>query len=345
MVQGRQKIEEFWKGEVAMAASRNLALKTIEVNSSEDLAYEVGSYSVTLAMQTQSGSQTINDTGKYVTIWKRQADGSWKLAVDIWNSDLPAAPPQMSAATALQPAVVDVKDLAARSQEVEPGFYVAPVASVSTGEVAWGRFENIDIPMHYHGQSEIVYVLAGQVTMKLADGSTSTVGPGQLVISPPGAAAGLNGSGDFVFFATPPENDADTVWLEGPNAKPGAQAPSMEKPQIIDVAQRIAQGLEQKVEGFQYTVAYETKTGGVEFFRIDQGVALHKHPKENHILYILKGHGRGQIGDQTAEVGPGQIVVIPAGVPHKFERIGDEPLDFILFSTPPFNPDDIVWLK
>jgi plastocyanin len=64
MVQGRQKIEEFWKGEVAMAASRNLALKTIEVNSSEDLAYEVGSYSVTLAMQTQSGSQTVNDTGK-----------------------------------------------------------------------------------------------------------------------------------------------------------------------------------------------------------------------------------------------------------------------------------------
>jgi mannose-6-phosphate isomerase-like protein (cupin superfamily) len=44
-------------------------------------------------------------------------------------------------------------------------------------------------------------------------------------------------------------------------------------------------------------------------------------------------------------VGRGQIVVIPANIPHKLDRIGDEPLDFILFSTPPFDPNDIVWLK
>lgn len=108
-------------------------------------------------------------------------------------------------------------------------------------------------------------------------------------------------------------------------------------------AQRIAQGLDKKSEGFEYTIVFESKTGSVELFRIDKGVKLHHHPKENHILYILKGRGKGQVGNVTAEVGPGQIVVIPAGVKHKLERIGAEPLDFILFSTPPFVAGDIVW--
>jgi len=27
--------------------------------------------------------------GKYVTIWKKQEDGNWKIAVDIWNSEDP----------------------------------------------------------------------------------------------------------------------------------------------------------------------------------------------------------------------------------------------------------------
>jgi uncharacterized protein (TIGR02246 family) len=29
------------------------------------------------------------DKGKFVTVWKKQADGSWKIIVDISNSDLP----------------------------------------------------------------------------------------------------------------------------------------------------------------------------------------------------------------------------------------------------------------
>ena len=245
----------------------------------------------------------------------------------------------------LQPAMTDVIQLAAESQEFEPGFYGTSVAQTRTGEFLWGRLENADFPLHYHGQNEIIYTLQGAVTMKFVDGTSNTIGPGQLVIVPVGEALGASGSGDLLLFTTPPENESDTVWLEGPMAKPGAKAPSMDKPEAMDVAQRIAQGLEQKREGFHYTFAAQWKSGSVELFRVDKGVALHKHAKENHVLYILKGHGRGTIGDKSAEVGPGQVIVIPANVPHKLERIGDEPLDCILFSTPPFKPEDMVWLK
>jgi ketosteroid isomerase-like protein len=34
------------------------------------------------------GGQPMVDKGKYVVVMKRQSDGLWKVAIDIWNSDL-----------------------------------------------------------------------------------------------------------------------------------------------------------------------------------------------------------------------------------------------------------------
>jgi len=36
----------------------------------------------------QDGGEPEQDSSKYIEIWKRQADGSWKVAFDIFNSDL-----------------------------------------------------------------------------------------------------------------------------------------------------------------------------------------------------------------------------------------------------------------
>jgi ketosteroid isomerase-like protein len=30
------------------------------------------------------------ERGKYLSVWKKQSDGSWKCVADTWNSDLPA---------------------------------------------------------------------------------------------------------------------------------------------------------------------------------------------------------------------------------------------------------------
>jgi ketosteroid isomerase-like protein len=40
------------------------------------------------------GGQAMIDKGKYLVVMKRQVDGSWKVAVDIWNSDLPQPVPK-----------------------------------------------------------------------------------------------------------------------------------------------------------------------------------------------------------------------------------------------------------
>ncbi|MBI2652549.1 cupin domain-containing protein [Candidatus Woesearchaeota archaeon] len=112
---------------------------------------------------------------------------------------------------------------------------------------------------------------------------------------------------------------------------------------IFDVPKKLGQ-LDVDADYFKYTVLSETETGSIELLRVDDKIPTHMHPKENHFVYVFKGKAKGTIGDVTAEVGAGQLIAIPAGVPHSLERIGDTPVEVILFSTPPFVQKDIVWL-
>jgi len=116
------------------------------------------------------------------------------------------------------------------------------------------------------------------------------------------------------------------------------------QPNVFDVPKKIGQ-LDRETDYFKYTVLAETESGSIELIRLDEKIPLHKHPKENHFVFVYKGRAKGTVGDVNAEVGPGQLVAIPAGVPHSFERIGDAPVEIILFSSPPFVPGDIVWLE
>jgi uncharacterized protein (TIGR02246 family) len=82
MIKGSTAIQEFWKGVMGMGV-RGVRLNTIPVESSGDLAYEIGN--ATLDIEPEGGKAS-TDSAKYVVVWKRQADQSWKLAADIWNS-------------------------------------------------------------------------------------------------------------------------------------------------------------------------------------------------------------------------------------------------------------------
>ena len=58
------------------------------VSSSGDLGYTVGTYE--MGFDGPEGKR-MKETGKYVTVWQKQADGSWKVIEDIFNNDAPAA--------------------------------------------------------------------------------------------------------------------------------------------------------------------------------------------------------------------------------------------------------------
>ena len=113
---------------------------------------------------------------------------------------------------------------------------------------------------------------------------------------------------------------------------------------IFDVPKRLGQ-LDLETDYFKYTVLAQTETGSIELLRLDDKIPLHMHPKENHFVYIYKGRAKGTVGNLATEVGPGQLVAVPAGTLHEFERIGDTPVEIMLFSTPPFTPGDTVFLE
>ena len=69
----------------------SLDLKTVKVDvSKDDLAYSQGTYSVTFA--DAKTKKTMAETGRYVEVYKKQADGSWKIVEDINSPEAPAAP-------------------------------------------------------------------------------------------------------------------------------------------------------------------------------------------------------------------------------------------------------------
>lgn len=50
-----------------------------------ELVTEIGTYQV--SMSSPEMSQPMNDKGKYLTIWEKQADGTLKIKIETWNSD------------------------------------------------------------------------------------------------------------------------------------------------------------------------------------------------------------------------------------------------------------------
>ena len=63
----------------------------VKVDGRGDLAYVLATYTMTIA--PPGAPAPVKDSGKYVEVRRRQPDGKWLIAVDIFNSDLPLAPP------------------------------------------------------------------------------------------------------------------------------------------------------------------------------------------------------------------------------------------------------------
>ncbi len=62
----------------------------IEVARSGDIGYAIGTFEGT---SVDSAGDAVSVKGKYVEIWKKQADGSWKVAADMFSPDSPSAVP------------------------------------------------------------------------------------------------------------------------------------------------------------------------------------------------------------------------------------------------------------
>jgi len=85
-VQGRESIRKWF---TAFPPVSNFRVDVVEIDGHGDVAYTRGNYSLTIS---PPGAAPVSDKGKYVEIWRKQADGSWKIKADMFNSDNPAMP-------------------------------------------------------------------------------------------------------------------------------------------------------------------------------------------------------------------------------------------------------------
>ncbi len=64
-----------------------------------------------------------------------------------------------------------------------------------------------------------------------------------------------------------------------------------------------------------------------------------RHRTVEELWYFLSGTGEVWLAGQTKRVEAGATVVIPTGVAFQFRAIGDEPLRFLCFTSPPWPGD------
>lgn len=86
---GKAAISKLIAGELALQDSKiRWHPDKAGVAQSGELGYTSGFYD--WSFKDKSG-KVISDTGKYLTVWKKQADGKWKVLFDTYNSDNPPA--------------------------------------------------------------------------------------------------------------------------------------------------------------------------------------------------------------------------------------------------------------
>jgi len=83
IIAGKEAVGAFYK---KLLADKAFALnrQPSRVELSGNLAYTLGTY---YREHTDKQGKVVSQHGKYVLVWKKQPDETWKVAVDIWNAD------------------------------------------------------------------------------------------------------------------------------------------------------------------------------------------------------------------------------------------------------------------
>ena len=84
---GKEQIREAMRATFDLFDRRDMTIHTEEVRVLGDWAYSYGSFAFEVI--SKDGGKTVNYCGKFLDILMKEADGSWKIAIDCHNYDGP----------------------------------------------------------------------------------------------------------------------------------------------------------------------------------------------------------------------------------------------------------------
>ncbi|HXG81676.1 MAG TPA: DUF4440 domain-containing protein [Sphingomicrobium sp.] len=86
-ITGKAAITAEWKHVLSIPDIENSSeLSRVEVSSANDLAYTMGSYRSRMMGET---GVLVEEPGKWLSIWRKQPDGQWRIIVETYNTDIP----------------------------------------------------------------------------------------------------------------------------------------------------------------------------------------------------------------------------------------------------------------
>ena len=88
-IEGREAIQKFWGGLLGGYQLR-FDVAAEEIEGRGDLAYARGRYTLDGTPKAKDAAP-LHDEGKFLEVLRRQPDGTWRYAVDMYSSDLPAS--------------------------------------------------------------------------------------------------------------------------------------------------------------------------------------------------------------------------------------------------------------
>jgi ketosteroid isomerase-like protein len=87
LIKGREAIESFWRAGLAAGVS-DVEQVALELEARGCVACEIGRYAFRLR---PAEGEAVLESGKYLLVHHRQADGAWRRAVEMFNPDAPPA--------------------------------------------------------------------------------------------------------------------------------------------------------------------------------------------------------------------------------------------------------------
>jgi uncharacterized protein (TIGR02246 family) len=91
-LKGRADIAKHERDQFGQISVGDVQVTPEETQLMGDWAFDRGTFSVTVTPKA-AGAAPMTDTGRYLVIFQRQSDGSWKVTHDIDNGTAPAMPP------------------------------------------------------------------------------------------------------------------------------------------------------------------------------------------------------------------------------------------------------------
>ena len=81
MTRGKKAFEEIYRSRMDKSTGGTHSNELVEYGVEGDMAYQVGTFAIT--------GTNPPEQGKFVNVLRRQTDGTWKVAVSIFNGDRP----------------------------------------------------------------------------------------------------------------------------------------------------------------------------------------------------------------------------------------------------------------